>query len=132
MGQLLQALVALALVLGLVVLLGKVAGRRIGRVGAEAKSGPLRVVQRLPLGAKSFLLVVQGGDRRWLVGVGPEGFQTLAELDRVADEEVEVLDLRDAEDPAAALMATWGSGRESVPHALGRLLRGGRAVSSGR
>ena len=131
MGQLLQALVALAVVLGLVVLLGRVASRRLGRVGADAKSGPVRVVQRLPLGAKSFLLVVQGGGRRWLVGVGPQGFHTLGEFDREEDDEVEVLDLRDAADPAAALMATWGAERESVAHALRRLLAGGRAASSG-
>lgn len=127
MGSLIQALVALAMVLALVVVLGKLAARRLGRVRPDPGTGPVKVTQRIPLGNKSHILVVVAGGRRFLIGAGPHGLRTLGEFDPLEEEdEVEVLDLRDATDPAAALMATWGKERESVPAALLRLVRQGR------
>lgn len=76
----LRVLVALAAVLGLVVILG----RRFGARGASA--GPdLAVLGRQALSRGAGVAVVAVGERRLLVGFGDQGVRLLTELDALPD-----------------------------------------------
>lgn len=45
------------------------------------EEGRLDIEERLSVGPKQTLLVVRAGDRRWLIGASPAGFEKLGELD---------------------------------------------------
>jgi flagellar protein FliO/FliZ len=53
--------------------------RRAGLARPASRSG-LRVVDQLPLGPRERLLIVEVGDRRWLLGLSPAGIQRLGTL----------------------------------------------------
>ncbi|MCI2974651.1 MAG: flagellar biosynthetic protein FliO [Ferrimicrobium sp.] len=137
MGSIATALVALAAVIGLIVVMGKVAKRRtLGSVGADRGRGPIKVTQRVALGQKANIFVIDAGDKRLLIGVSGTQLQLLGELDGelTPEEPVEVLDLSTIDDPERELIAAWGSrtngdiwhGRqkESVVAGVRRLLGG--------
>ncbi|MGC9155795.1 MAG: FliO/MopB family protein [Ferrimicrobium sp.] len=136
MGSIASALLALGAVIALIVGMGKVAKRRrIGMVGAERGHGPLKVTQRVALGQKANIFVLDAGEKRLLIGVSGTQLQLLGELgvELTPEEPVEVLDLSMIEDPERELLATWGRtngdiwhGRqkESVVAGIRRLLGG--------
>jgi len=77
---LLQALVSLAVVIG-IIYLAYLGLRHLGRrqLGA-GEEGPVRVIQARHLGGDRWLYLVAVGRRRLLVGGGPSGVQRIADL----------------------------------------------------
>jgi flagellar protein FliO/FliZ len=71
-------ILGLVLVLALIPLAAWVL-RRTGLAQPGAASG-LRVVAQLPLGPRDRLVIVEVGDRRWLLGVGASGIRRLGTL----------------------------------------------------
>lgn len=72
--------------LALVIVLGLMGGavwvlRRTG-IAPRSGTGPLRVVSQLPLGPRERVVVIEAGDRWWLLGVGPGGITRLGTLPR--------------------------------------------------
>lgn len=72
------------LLLGLVFVLALIPAaawvlRRAGLARPASASG-LRVVAQLPLGPRERLLIVEAGDRRWLLGLSAAGIQRLGTL----------------------------------------------------
>jgi flagellar biogenesis protein FliO len=119
MGSVITGLLAFAGVIGLIVAMGKVAKRRrIGQVGADRGHGPLKVIQRVALGQKANIFVLDAGEKRLLIGVSGTQLQLLGELgtELASDEPVEVLDLSRTEDPERELLATWGSTNSNIWH----------------
>jgi flagellar biogenesis protein FliO len=107
---------------GLLVALTAAAGawawkRRGGGAPAAAGFATLRVVGRLPLGARAEAVVVDVEGRRMMLGVTPRGVEHLADLD---------------EGPAPALELAGGAdGREPFANLL-RAARSARAAEAGR
>jgi flagellar biogenesis protein FliO len=119
MGSVITGLLAFAGVIGLIVAMGKVAKRRrIGQVGADRGHGPLKVIQRVALGQKANIFVLDAGEKRLLIGVSGTQLQLLGELgaELAADEPVEVLDLSMTEDPERELLAAWGRTNGDIWH----------------
>jgi flagellar biogenesis protein FliO len=119
MGSIATALVALAAVIGLIVLMGKVAKRRtLGSVGADRGHGPIKVTQRVALGQKANIFVIDAGTKRLLIGVSGTQLQLLGELDGelTPEEPVEVLDLSMIDDPERELIAAWGRTNGDIWH----------------
>lgn len=80
-GTAASALVALVLVIGLILLLAKLARRIPGfSPGSSSGSGGMRLVSSLTVGARDKLLVVETGQQQWLVGIGEGGPRLLSEL----------------------------------------------------
>lgn len=80
-GSIGGALLALALVVGLILALGWLARRMPGALGAARGNSGLRVVATLPLGPRDRVMVVDVGGTQLLLGVGPGGTRTLHTLD---------------------------------------------------
>ncbi|TYT27554.1 flagellar biosynthetic protein FliO [Luteimonas viscosa] len=80
-GTLGGAVFALVLVVGLILLLSKLAKRMPGLGGASANPA-LRIVGSLALGPRDRLVVVEVGDTQLLLGVGAGGTRTLHTLDQ--------------------------------------------------
>jgi|GEM_PF-6165511 len=119
MSSIATALVALAAVIGLIVLMGKVAKRRtLGSVGADRGHGPIKVTQRVALGQKANIFVIDAGTKRLLIGVSGTQLQLLGELDGelTPEEPVEVLDLSMIDDPERELIAAWGRTNGDIWH----------------
>ena len=120
MGSVITGLLAFGGVIGLIVVMGKVAKRkRLGQVGADRGRGPLKVTQRIALGQKANIFVIDAGEKRLLVGVSGTQLQLLGELgaELAADDDpVEVLDLSMTEDPERELLAAWGRTNSDIWH----------------
>ncbi|ACU53121.1 flagellar biosynthesis protein FliO [Acidimicrobium ferrooxidans DSM 10331] len=98
MGSIVEAIGALALVVGLIVASGRLAQR--GRPARSVGMARLAVVARASLGSKTSIVIVEADGRRFLLGVGPQGASRLASLGAAppADApEIELLDLRDVD-----------------------------------
>jgi flagellar protein FliO/FliZ len=72
------------LVLGLVLVLALIPAaawllRRAG-LAQPAQTAGLRVVSQLPLGPRDRLVIIEAGDRRWLLGVSASGIRRLGTL----------------------------------------------------
>jgi flagellar protein FliO/FliZ len=80
------ALFALIFVIGLIVVLGKLAKRMPGIGAASGRKG-LRLVASLPLGPKDRVMVVEVGGKQLLVGVGEGGPRLIHTLDNPLPEE---------------------------------------------
>ena len=59
-----------------------VAGRRLGGLGASGGTGRFKALARLPLGREQSAVLVQAGERYFLLGVASSGVTMLAELTR--------------------------------------------------
>lgn len=75
-----MTLFALVFVVGLILLLGKLAKKMSG-MGAFGNRDDFRVVASLPLGAKDRVVVLQVGQNQVLVGVGADGPRLITQLD---------------------------------------------------
>lgn len=74
----LRMLVAFAFVASLIIMIALIARRFMnGGASAKTKRAAVRVVQSIPLGMKRHLVVVDFEGARILVGMGPNGMQTL-------------------------------------------------------
>lgn len=116
MGSIVEAIGALALVVGLIVASGRLAQR--GRPARAVGMARLSVVARASLGSKTSIVIVEADGQRFLLGVGPQGASRLASLGEAPPPdapEVELLDLRDVDDPAAAVVAAFDD--ETPPRA---------------
>ncbi|WP_202843865.1 flagellar biosynthetic protein FliO [Luteimonas saliphila] len=80
-GTLGGAVFALVLVVGLILLLSKLA-RRMPGLGVAGANPALRIVGSLALGPRDRLVVVEVGDTQLLLGVGAGGTRTLHTLDQ--------------------------------------------------
>ena len=76
-GYLIQLLVVAVITLGLGYAALKFTREKMGPL---AKGKAIAILERLPIDPKRSLLIVGVGQRRWLVGMGDTGFQSLAEL----------------------------------------------------
>ncbi|MCL5973083.1 MAG: FliO/MopB family protein [Ferrimicrobium sp.] len=137
MGSIATALLALAAVIGLIVVMGRIAKRRtIGSLGSERGHGPLKVTQRVALGQKANIFVLDAGEKRLLIGVSGTQLALLGELEAetVSQEPVEVLDLSKIEDPERELLATWGRTNNDIWHGRQKesVVAGIRRLLSGR
>ncbi len=132
MGTILQAVVSLAVVLGIIVLLARSArSRRLGLAG-NSGSGAVKVVQRVALAPKAALYVVDTVAGRLLVGATTGAINLLAELPSPSGEgSVDVIDLSGVQDPESTLADAWGRRqafkRESLYQGLVRLARSARS-----
>ena len=90
---LLQALVSLAVVIG-IIYLAYLGLRHLGRrqLGVS-EEGPLRVIQDRHLGGDRWLYLVAVGGRRLLVGGGASGVQSIADLGEAERAEDDSIDL---------------------------------------
>jgi flagellar protein FliO/FliZ len=61
--------------------------RRAG-LAQPASSTGLRVVAQLPLGPRDRIVIIEVGDRRWMLGVSPSGIRRLGTLPAGGDGEV--------------------------------------------
>ncbi|GEM_PF-4055 len=77
-GYLFQLLVVAVITLGLGYIALKFARDKMNPL---IKGKGIKIFERLPVDPKRALLIVGVGERRWLVGVGDAGFQSLAELE---------------------------------------------------
>ncbi|MDH3645511.1 MAG: flagellar biosynthetic protein FliO [Gammaproteobacteria bacterium] len=89
-GSLISVFFSLAVVLGLIVLVGWVMKRmqRVQRGG----SAMLEVVDVLPVGPKEKILLVRAGDQRLLIGITPGQLSNLGTLGPGADLGLELAD----------------------------------------
>ncbi len=132
MGTIFQALISLAVVLGIIVLLARSArSRRLGLAGNPG-AGAVKVVQRVTLAPKSALYVVETASGRLLVGASPGAINLLAELPPpLKEESIDVIDLSGVSDPERTLADAWGKrqplGRESLFQGVARLVRSARS-----
>ena len=117
MWSMLQALLALGLVVGLLVFLGRAARGRRSLLG-DRGVGPIRVGQRISLAPKASLFVIEAGDRQILVGLAGSQMRLIAELpagEAVNQISPEIIDLSHSTDPESELFDTWGVSRPAVP-----------------
>jgi flagellar protein FliO/FliZ len=105
----LRLIASLAVVVGLLLLLARVAGKRFaGRPGA-----PLQVLHRQPLTRSASVAVVTVGTRVLVVGATDQQVNLLAELD---PEELDTLDpAEDGTDHLVAELDTLATGTEPTP-----------------
>lgn len=110
-----KSLGSLALVIVLVLVLGKLAGKRMGN-GALSKrrgqTGAVAIESRLSLAKSQSLVSVRYGDRRLLLGVTSSSVSVLRD-DEIVEAEpavngIESIDLRSSEHPEDELLSQWG------------------------
>jgi flagellar biogenesis protein FliO len=127
-----RSILSLALVLGLVVIFGRLAKRGFRTTGPRrvAPLQGLSVESKLSLGKGQHIVVVRDRTTRMIVGVTSTQFTLLHASDLANDSDeagdevqpaIESIDLRDSADPAVALLSQWG---ERKPSALSGLSRG--------
>lgn len=118
----LRTVCSLAVVLGLLLLLTRLAGRRY-----RGRSGAVRVVQRQALSKGSAVTVVEIGSRLLVLGVTEQQVQVLAEL------EPGELDARGEDTPEGEVLALPGGRRtptRTKPAAAPRGTRAARPLTS--
>ncbi|MHB8189196.1 MAG: flagellar biosynthetic protein FliO [Ferrimicrobium sp.] len=106
-------ILALSLVVGIVVSLGRLARSRrsvVGLAGGFADK-TLRVTQRASVGQKASVAIVTIESRRFLLGITSSQVRLVAEIagEDPSTNDVEVLDLASAGDPEGELLSKWGS-----------------------
>jgi flagellar biogenesis protein FliO len=82
--SLLRMVIVLGAIIGLLVVMGRVAQRRqggMGRIGAKKSGSSIEVLSRKSLGQHVSLLVVRAGERTLLVGQSAQQMTLLTELD---------------------------------------------------
>jgi flagellar biogenesis protein FliO len=82
--SLVRMVVVLGAIIGLLVVMGRVAQRRqrgLGRVGAKKGASSIEVLSRKSVGQHVSLLVVRAGERTLLVGQSSQQMTLLTELD---------------------------------------------------